>query len=407
MRNNIKWLLAAGLFASLCIHGFGTGGKGSSPTMEPTNRMAAAANEFGFSIFARLRAEGREKNLFFSPLSIATALTMAYNGAAGETSVAMKRTLHLGGATHSEINQASAELSRALHGADPKIELAIANSIWMRQGMSFREDFLACNRQFFGAEAASLDFADPRSLARINGWVSANTKGKIPKIIDKISAQQVMFLINAIYFKGAWQKKFDAALTRPQAFHLPRGEKQVPMMSQSGSFLYSRGEGFQAVTLPYGAGGVSLSLFLPEAGKTLDSFLTGLTVQKWEQWKTGFRNTPGDIKLPRFKLEYENSMNDALKAMGMEVAFSASRADFSGISEARNLFISDVRHKAVVEVNEEGAEAAAATSVGISVTSVRPPQQRFQFIADRPFLMAIHDARSGAILFLGTVLDPK
>ncbi|MDX2034696.1 MAG: serpin family protein [Blastocatellia bacterium] len=407
MRNNIKWLLAAGLFASLCVHGFGTGGKGSSPTMEPANKMAAAANEFGFDLFARLRAEGREKNLFFSPLSVATALTMAWNGAVGETSTAMRRALRIGAATHAEINQASAELSSGLRGADPKIELTIANSIWMRKGMNFREDFLARNRQFFGAEAASLDFADPRSLAQINGWVSASTKGKIPKILDRIGAQQVMFLINAIYFKGAWKNKFDPAQTRPQAFHLLRGEKQIPMMSQSGNFLYSRGEGYQAVTLPYGRGGVSLSLFLPADGKPLDSLLAGLTAQKWQQWQTGFRSTPGDVKLPRYKIEYENSLNNALKALGMEVAFAAGRADFSGIAEGRSLFISDVRHKAIVEVNEEGAEAAAATSVGISTTSMRPPQQRFQFVADRPFLMAIHDARSGAILFLGTVVDPK
>ncbi len=404
MRDKMKWLLAAGLFAALCLP---AGGKGSNRMMAPENRMAAAANEFGFTLLARLRAEGPGKNLFFSPLSVATALTMAWNGAVGETSAAMKRTLRLGAATHAEINQASADLMRDLRGADPQIELAIANSIWMRKEMAFREDFLARNRQYFGAEAAALDFADPRSLARINGWVSDNTKGKIPKILDRISAQQVMFLINAIYFKGAWQKKFDAAQTRPMPFHLLRGEKPVPMMAQSGDYLHSRGEGVQILSLPYGKGGVNMALLLPDAGKPLDAVLAGLTAQKWEQWRAGLRKTPGDIKLPRYKMAWENSLNNSLKALGMETAFTPGRADFSGIADARNLYISDVRHKAILEVNEEGAVAAAATSVGISVTSMRPPQQRFTFVADRPFLLAIYDAKSGAILFLGTVFDPQ
>jgi len=404
MRIGKPLLIIVGLVVSLYAL---TGTKGSNITMAPNNKMAAAANEFGINLFGQLRRQEVGKNVFLSPLSVATALTMAYNGASGETARAMARTLKLEGANLADVNQASLDLMKTLKSADPKIELAVANSIWVKKGMNFRADFLARNRQFFNAEAASLDFADPQSLARINGWVSTNTKGKIPKIIEQINAQQVMFLINAVYFKGAWQKKFDAALTRPAAFHLLKGRKQMPMMSQSGKYLYLRGENFQAVSLPYGKGGVSLYLFLPDPNASLDAFLGGLNNQKWEQWMGGFRDTPGDVKLPRFKLDYEKALNDPLKALGMEIAFAAGRADFGGICDSRNLFISDVRHKAVVEVNEEGAEAAAATSVGISVTSVRPVQQRFNFVADRPFLMAIRDNQSGAILFLGAVMEPR
>jgi serpin B len=370
--------------------------------------LAGASNAFGFDLFQRLQREAANKNVFFSPLSVTVALAMTYNGAVGETKKAMARTLKIEGMNHAELNSASAELLKALKSSDPKIELAIANSLWARAGVQFNDAFLARNRQFYGAEIASLDFNNPQSVATINRWVNTSTKGKIGQIIDKIDPQQVMFLINAVYFKGQWQKRFEKTLTINQPFHMLGGaQKQVPMMAQSGNYLYYRGDKFQAVSLPYGAGGASLYLFLPDQGSSLEVFLKGINYQKWEEWMTSFSNTPGDVKLPRFKLDYENSLNEALKALGMGVAFSAREADFSGIREQRDLFISDVKHKAIVEVNEEGTEAAAATSVGVSVTSARPTPERFTFIADRPFLMAIRDSQTGAILFMGAVMEPK
>ena len=370
--------------------------------------LAAANNAFGFDLFQQLQRQAAHKNVFFSPLSVVTALAMTYNGAAGETKQAMARALKIEGMNHAELNRASADLLNALKSSDPKIELAIANSLWVRQGPRFNEDFLARNRQFFGAEISTLDFGKPQSVATINHWVDANTKGKIHEIIDRIDAQQVMFLINAVYFKGQWQKRFEKTLTQDQPFHLPGGrQKQAPMMAQSGTYRYYHGDNFQAVSLPYGKGGVSLCLFLPDQESSLDDFLKNFSYQKWEQWVSSFRDTPGDVKLPRFKMDYEKTLNDDLKALGMGVAFTP-RADFSGMRAERDLFISEVKHKAVVEVNEEGTEAAAATSVGISKTSaIRPPQQRFTFIADRPFLMAIRDSQTGAILFMGVVMEPK
>lgn len=371
-------------------------------------RLAAADNEFGVSLFNQLIQQDKDKNVFFSPLSVAFALAMTYNGAGGETKQAMARALKFEGMNQAELNQASAALMNTLKSADPQIEFAIANSLWARQGMKFNEAFLARNRQFFKAEVATLNFADLSAKNTINHWVSKNTNGKIPAIIDQIDAQKVLFLINAIYFKGQWQNKFDKALTENQSFHLlGGGEKSVPMMSQSGKYQYHRGNKFQAVSLPYGLGSKKLYLFLPDEGSSLSEFLKGFSYEKWEQWMRGFRNTPGEVKIPRFKLDYDRSLNDALKALGMESAFTEGRADFSGISEERKLFISEVKHKAIVEVNEEGTEAAAATSVGISVTSAMPMQQPFRFIADRPFLMAIRDQQTGVILFLGAVMDPK
>jgi serpin B len=369
-------------------------------------RLAAADNQFGFDLFNQLLKEDQGKNVFFSPLSIAFALAMTYNGAAGETRDAMVRVLRLKGMNLDELNQASAALTKTLKSADPQIELAIANSLWARQGVKFNETFLARNRQYFNAEVASIDFTSPQAAGTINAWVNKNTKGKIPAIVDRIDAQ-VLFLVNAVYFKGQWQKKFDKALTQDQPFHLASGaQKQIPLMSQTGSYPYPRGEKFQAVSLPYGNGGTSLCLFLPDEGASLNDFLKGLTYERWEQWMKSFRKTPGTVKLPRFKLDYDRNLNDTLKALGMGVAFT-NNADFSGMRAERDLKISEVKHKAIVEVNEEGTEAAAATSVGMRTTSMRPQQEPFTFIADRPFLMAIRHQDSGTILFLGTVMEPK
>jgi len=378
----------------------------NSATMN--SNLAAASNAFGFDLFQQLRRQEANKNVFFSPISVTVALAMTYNGAAGETKNAMARALKIEGMKDAELNRASHDLLKALKGSDPKIELAIANSLWARGGVRFNENFLASNRTFYGAEISTLDFGSPQSVATINGWVSANTKGKISQIIDKIDPQKVMYLINAVYFKGQWQKRFEKKLTKEQPFHLMGGQKKpVPMMAQSGNYLYHRADKFQAVNLLYGEGGVSLYLFLPDQGSSLDEFLKGLSFQKWEEWINNFSDTPGDVKLPRFKLDYEETLNDSLKAVGMGVAFNPREADFSGIRPERDLYISEVKHKAVVDVNEEGTEAAAATSVGVSITSARQPRERFSFVADRPFLMAIRDSQTGAILFMGAVMEPK
>jgi serine protease inhibitor len=371
-------------------------------------KIAAANNQFGFDLFNQLKLQDKDKNLFFSPLSVAFALTMTYNGAAGVTKEEMQRALKLSGMSTAEINEASAALMKSLKSSDPKIELAIANSLWARKGVQFREDFLARNRQFFNAEIATLDFADPQTLTTINNWVSKNTQGKIPTIIDEIDGQMVMYLINAIYFKGLWSKKFDKTLTKNEPFYLASGSpKQVPMMSQAGDYRYYRGDKFQAVSLPYGKGGTGLYLFLPDKGSSLGDLLNSFSHDKYEQWMKSFRSNPGDVKIPRFKMEYESSLNKMLVALGMGTAFDESKADFTGMREKRDVYISEVKHKAIVDINEEGTEAAAATSVGIRTTSMRPPQERFTFIADHPFLMIIRDESTGAILFMGTLIDPK
>lgn len=268
--------------------------------------------------------------------------------------------------------------------------------------------FIERNKQFYGAEIASLNFADPAAADTINKWVSKNTEGKIEKIIEATGSDDVLFLINAIYFKGQWQFEFDKKKTKPDVFKLGGGErKEVPMMSQSGSYLYYQGKNFQSVALPYGKGGVSMYVFLPDEQTSLEQFEKDLTSENWEMWMKSFRFGPGEVMLPRFKVEWGSKLNDALIALGMAEAFNPHGANFSQIAELQggNLFISEVMHKSICEVNEEGTVAAAATSVRIGVTSAPPPP--FSMKVDRPFFFAIRDNQTGVLLFMGSVTNPE
>jgi serine protease inhibitor len=389
------------------IAGYQTAGESRRPAAEGKfdKRLVAANNRFGFELFNQLQRKDQGKNVFYSPLSVMLALSMAYNGAAGETKGAMQRTLKTEGLSLNELNAASAALINSLRNSNPKVELAIANSLWARRDVKFRRDFLERNRQFFAAEASSLDFGAPSALSTINNWVSRNTKSKIPTILNQINADDVMFLINAIYFKGQWEKKFEKALTKNESFYPLSGpQKEIPMMSQWGNYQYYRGEKFQAVRLFYGNKGASLDLFLPDKDSSIDDLLKRLSLEQFRLWTRSFHPVPGNIKIPRFKMEYESSLNDPLKAMGMGIAFVGGKADFSGMRTQNGLSISEVRHKAIVEVNEEGTEAAAATSVGVKMANAIPT---FTFIADHPFLMMIRDQRTDALLFMGMVVDPK
>ena len=226
--------------------------------------------------------------------------------------------------------------------------------------------------------------------------------------MDKIDAQAILFLINAIYFKGTWTVEFDKAKTREDQFTTLAGkQKRHPMMHQSGKYRYFEGQGFQAISLPYGGGQVSMYLFLPAAVSSLVEFQKNLSAANWDSWMREFAVTDGEIAVPRFKVEYEITMNDALKALGMGIAFDANRADLSGIIEtSEKAFISEVKHKTFVEVNEEGTVAAAATSVTASVTSVMQPRKPFRMIVDRPFFCAIRDNETGTLLFMGSITDP-
>jgi serpin B len=370
------------------------------------DRLIAATSRFSFKLYNQLLKQGTGKNRFISPSSVLLALAMTYNGAEGETRQAMARALEIEGLTLEEVNRAFADLKSTLATADPKLQLKIANSLWARKGFSLKPDFIQRTKEFYAAEVTSLDFSNPGAPATINAWVKNNTGDKIDKIVDEISPDKILFLINAIYFKGQWTTEFDKGKTREDDFKLADGsQKKLPMMSQAGKYNYYKGKDFQAVSLPYGSGRMSMYVFLPDKSTSLDQFERNLTVANWETWMKSFRVAPGELILPRFKIEYEVNLNDALKAVGMAEAFDSTRANFSGIAQG-GIYISEVKHKTIAEVNEEGTVAAAVTSVGISVASVQPPQENFIMKVDRPFFVAIRDNMTGTVLFMGSIADP-
>lgn len=369
-------------------------------------KLVAANVRFGFKLFAETLKQKDSKNVFISPSSVAIALAMVYNGAAGETQQAMAKAMELQGISLSELNQANAELIKGLENPDPKVQLAIANSLWARQGIPFQPKFLQRNQQFYDAKVTELDFKDPGAVATINNWVSQNTRNKITAIVDRLSPDDVMVLINAIYFKGNWSKQFDPATTKQEPFFIGDGSQKLhPLMAQRGEYRYLENDQFQAVSLPYGnSQRMSMYLFLPRSSSNLDTFLQTLTAANWEQWVQQFRNREGSVKIPRFKLEYETNLIPALSALGMGTAFTR-QANFSGLSSVPTQ-IDQVKHKTFVEVNEEGTEAAAVTSIGIRTTSVMIPTEPFNLVVDRPFFCAIRDNQTGTVLFMGAISEP-
>jgi serine protease inhibitor len=283
--------------------------------------------------------------------------------------------------------------------------MEIANSIWIREGFEVLQAFIDVNRTFFDAVVEALDFSSSGAADTINAWVKENTHGKIEEIVENpIDAMTVMFLINAIYFKGNWTTEFDPADTQPAPFHAPSGDTSVQMMHMHAELPYMQTEDFEAVNLPYGDGLFSMTVLVPKQGKSVDDLVGLLGGENWSAWMGGFAVEEGYLWMPRFELEYETSLNDVLKALGMELAFSESQADFSGINPNHQLFISNVKHKTYVKVNEEGTEAAAVTSVEVGGVTSAP--QGFYLRVDRPFLFAIHDAHSQALLFVGKITDP-
>jgi serpin B len=384
-------------------------------------KLVAANTRFGFKLFsqileARSGGESTRKNVMISPVSIATALSMVYNGAAGKTQQGMATALELQGLSLQDLNQSNAALVATLESADPEVKLKIANSLWGRAGFSFNPDFLNHSRMFYGAEMTSLDFASAAAIGQINDWVSRSTDNKITQIVDRIKPEQILFLINAVYFKGNWSTPFDPSQTKEQPFTQADGtQKQQPLMSQQGSYAYYETEQFQAVRLPYGKGRLSMYVFLPRSQpnsdqpdsnqSNLDSFYQSLSAANWDTWMQQFAKRRGMIQLPKFKFESESNLNDALIALGMGDAFT-DQADFSQLSSSPTQ-ISEVKHKTFIEVNEAGTEAAAATSVAMATRAAIDVTPPFQMIVNRPFFCAIRDDQTGTLLFMGAVSEPK
>jgi len=367
--------------------------------------MTAAGTDFGFRLLRRLiLAPGG--NVFFSPHSVSGALKMAMAGAGGETRRGMAAALGLGAMTPDQIDRASELLQSALSRQDPQVQLSVADALWANSASKFSADFEQRCRQFYGAHAATLDFGPPAAADVINGWVSRNTQGKIARLVSHSDiAQATAVLTNAVYFHGLWRTPFDGDDTHDAPFTLTGGAtKTVALMRQTDTLPYLDSADFQAVSLPYGSGRVSLVVFLPKPSISLDTFLGTLDAGAWEGWLGEVRPTRLALFLPRFKAEYRVTLNAALMDMGMEAAFGIG-ADFRPMGLGGSM-LGPVIHKAVLEVDEEGT-VAAATAVVMMRSAMSRPDPVPVMRVDRPFFCAIRDTETGALLFAGAIRDPQ
>ncbi len=379
---------------------------------EKSAQLIDADNQFGLELFRKVAGKaGANDNTMISPLSISLALSMTYNGAAGETKTDMAKALKLNGLTPEQINNSHQALVEALKSADPDVALEIANAIYYDKNLKVQEDFVTLNKKHYDAAVTALDFRSPvEALKTINGWVSEKTHEKIPTIIDQIEPELVMILLNAVYFNGIWKSKFGDKDTHPLPFrHGDGSTKEVATMSQETALEYSSNDLFSAVHLPYGKGQYQMTVLLPNAGKTTSDLMAALDNEKWKDWMGEFRmKEKVVVKMPRFKFSWKMTLNEILSSMGMTSAFTPYVADFSGINGGRDLYIGYVIHKTYVDVNENGTEAAAVTAVGMFTTSMpADPPEKIYFTVDRPFLFAITEKTTGTILFMGEMNAPE
>ncbi len=377
-----------------------------------SSEIVDGSNQFALDLYQRLRSQ--EGNLFFSPSSISTALAMTYAGAAGDTEAEMAKTLHFQ-MPNERLHAGMKALQAFWRMPDNKqgIQLNLANRLWSQKRYEFLPEFLAVTRDQYGAELARLDFAQGEAARQtINGWVEEQTQDKITDLIPAgaISPSTKLVLTNAVYFHGIWADPFKKKVTKDQDFYIAETDKiKVPMMHRSDEFRYGAIDDLQILEIPYGDGSISMVVLLPRKIDGLADLEAELTFQNLRNWTASVRNEDEvKVYLPRFKTTSQYEISGTLRAMGMETAFDANTADFSGMTGAKDLFISAVIHKAFVDVNEQGTEAAAATGVIMAPTAavIDEPKKPPVFRADHPFVFMIRDNRSQAILFLGRIMNP-
>ncbi|HET6557771.1 MAG TPA: serpin family protein [Prolixibacteraceae bacterium] len=373
---------------------------------EKTAKIIAADNQFGYELFQKINASQDEpKNTMISPLSVSLALGMVYNGTEGNTRAQMEEMLHKTGLSPEDINKSYKDLVDGLISHDPKVELSISNAIYYRNNFKVKENFVTTNQTYYQAEVEGLDFTNElQTLNTVNGWVNTKTKGKIDKIIEQVKPESVMYLLNAIYFNGEWKFRFDPKQTYDMPFTKEDNTTvQVPTMQIENPFNYLTNDDFELLEMPYGSGKYSMLLFLPQDGKSTNDVISALNPEKVSGWLSQMTEQKKEVFLPKFEFKFNNSLVDELSALGMTDAFNDGLANLKGISEEAQLVISEVMHKTYIKVDERGTEAAAVTGITIDVTSAGPDES---FRVDHPFVFAIREKDTGAILFIGKVINP-
>lgn len=382
----------------------------SSPSKEGQAELVQGNNAFAVDLYGQLRQRGG--NLFFSPASISTALGMTYAGARGTTAAEMEKALHLG-LPADRLHPAMGTLLRSLNAAHAGYQLRLADALWAQQGEPFLPAFLDLTKADYAAGFRPVDFAKAPEKARltINQWVEQQTEDKIKDLLQPgvVTPDTRLVLTNAIYFKANWNTQFKKADTKEEDFHLAGGQTvRAPLMHREGRFSYFNGGTFQVLEIPYTGAELSMIVLLPNDAGGLPAVEQSLTPSKLKQWLGQLHPVPKVIlTLPRFKMTEQFELGKALGALGMRQAFVRGAADFSAMDGRRDLYISAAIHKAYVDVDEEGTEAAAATATTMRALSMpMAPEKPIVFRADHPFLFVIRDNRSGGILFMGRVSDP-
>ncbi len=385
-----------GIFSS-CTDPDVTATAGDIPLKVGMEKKVVQDNDFTFDLLRQTIAHNEEPNVFISPLSMSIALGMVRNGAAGTTLQEIEQALRLSGMSNDEINEYYKIMREGLLSVDPKTKLNIANSIWYRTGFPVKSDFLTINKNYFNAEVRALDFTAPGAVDIINSWCANATNDLIKKPLDRISADAMLYLINAVYFKGIWVKQFDSKKTYKTDFLAENGLRtQVDMMMQKDTFLYAEDEKAQYLDMPYGNKAFSMTVLLPKDGVTTGQLLEDLTADKFSGLYQSMQRQEVNVYFPKFKMENKYEMKDPMRALGMQLAF-ADEADFSPISDIK-LLISRIIHSTYVEVDEVGTEAAAVTIVEFENTSM--PVTPY-FVANKPFIFLIREKSTGVILFAG------
>lgn len=407
MRSKKTGTLAAMLAVALMAGSFMTGSisaNGDKQSAKPAD-LAKADNDFGIDLFKRLHKDG--ENTFISPLSISTAMQMAGQAAAGDTRSEMDKAMGLEGINTRKANKA---LIAELNGREG-VKLSMANSLWAdTDRVTLNDEYVREIQDYFDSAVKVADFDDKATVDAINKWISDKTNGLIDKMLKEIPAEAIAYLINAIYFKGDWTVKFDKEKTKEADFHLADGTtKKVQLMSRKDDIVYSEQDGVQIAKLPYGKDKQSaMWVVLPGKDAGLDKLVADFDQAKFDTWRSRSWEREGTLRLPRFEMRYTKKLNETLKDAGIKQAFEMGKADFKRMGESPlgPIFINNVLHEAVVIVNEEGTEAAAATIIEMGAGGAAPPKA-FNMTCDRPFLFLITDEPTGAILFMGACYQPE
>jgi serine protease inhibitor len=370
--------------------------------------LPCKSTDFSFKLFEQLTRISND-NVVISPFSAYAALSMCLNGAAGSTREQMAKVLGISTSIINSLNERNKAIFDSIANGNHKVQLEIANAIYSDTGIPFKQSFLNLCRQMYNAELNNVDFNNPATVANINAWCKNKTHGKIPTIVGKLTRNEKMVILNAVYFKGTWASPFKKVLTQDDEFTTLAGDKtSIKMMHQLEHLSYFKNNHFQAVAIPYKGNRQSLYIFLPDKKIQWPLFLAEFTHTNWHEWTPKFSDVKVDLSLPRFTVKYSQDLSPALAEMGMAKAFDPKQANFSYmLAPPGKAWISRVLQKTFMDVNEEGTEAAAATAVIMGATmAVHRQAPPIEFRVDRPFVLALVDNNSKEILFLGSILQP-